>query len=175
MTLVWIFFTFLSFGGPAQAGTSNDKSCIKWMLDQYPDVKKTATYLPEHDLLIEKLPTPNGPVSLIHTQKGSVASVPHASAMDCQPKRGVFGGREIKGISGFLNLAMATKISGMYFEDESTLDAFNFLRNMPTACDKTSYPIFSKNINAVCKDVAKTRGASFLVGAAIKICKRKTK
>lgn len=175
MTLVWLLALLFSLNPLSYAGTADDKDCIEWILGQYPSLKENTEYLPKHDLLIEKLPTPNGNVSIIHTQKGSVASVPHASMMDCKPKRSVFGGKEVRGISGFLNLAFYTKISGLYEEGESSIEAGKFLVNMPSSCGKTSYPNLSKNIKAACVDLSKTTGAKNLVSTTFSICKGKSK
>jgi|GEM_PF-2938313 len=169
--LLVFILTIFAGSNVAYSGTAADKECIEWMLSQYPELKTVATYMPEHDLLIEKIVTPSGSVSLIHTHLGSVASVPHVPVMDCRPKRSTFNGEEVKGISGFLNLALKTKVSGLFVEGGSRMTGIRFLQNMPSACKQTSYPNLTTNIGAVCNALSDVPLASRLLNSTTSVCK----
>jgi len=156
----------------AHSGTQADEKCIEWMLSQYPEVNKTAYYIKEHDLLIEKLPRKKGPIGIIHTKMGSVASVPFAKIMDCRPKRSVFMDQEVRGVSGFLNEAFKTKTRGLYKSDKEQKESLKFLSEMSLACAETSYPRLAANVKAVCEDLSRISGVSFFQAARTPICRK---
>jgi len=171
MNYLFISIFTLLVSAPAFSGTAADKECIEWVLSQFPEPKIAKTYVSEHDLIVEEVTTPDGPVNLIHTHTGSMASLPHKSFKSCQVSRHIFDGQEVKGISGFLNSALQTKISGLFVQGGSRWEGVRFLQNMPAACKRTSYPNLTSNINAVCRELSNVPMATAILNSTTSVCK----
>ena len=162
-----LLFSLNLFSYSGWAITASEKKasikCMNWVLEQYPEIKKRATYLPEENILIEKIGEEPNTIRVIHTETGTLVSVDkgknekNKEKFICTPEPAKFDSRPMHGIYSFITLALNTRLQylktapegGVLENFKETKAALNFIKKIPKSCIKAD-PRIRGNVNHYC-------------------------